>query len=189
MRRACCPVETAADVVARPNKIYRGVDHKHYRPALARFAEKCLFVPTSGCILWTGGTTAGRGNSARYGAFWDGKRWFAHRWAAVHIHGIDLGENQAGHCCPAEFGGPNSLCVQHVIGQTQLENLDEQNTRMKAKAAQSAAQKQFWLFVHLGIEPEPAGQVIPLDAVPFFEPPAWFLPYMPIAEKSDDCPF
>jgi hypothetical protein len=75
------------------------------RPALERFAEKCRFDPATGCVLWIGGTTAGRGNSALYGSFWfEGSRWFTHRWSAIHIHGIDLGDNQAGHCCPH---GPN----------------------------------------------------------------------------------
>jgi hypothetical protein len=95
------------------------------KPALARrFAEKCVFDYTTGCVLWSGGT-AGRGNSARYGVFWDDGRWFAHRWAAVHIHGIELGPNEAGHCCPA---GPNTLCVQHLEGQTKTDNVIERNS-------------------------------------------------------------
>ncbi len=158
-----------------------------YRPALERFAEKCRFDPTTGCVLWTGGTTAGRGNSARYGSFWfEGSRWFAHRWSAVHIKGLALGTNQAGHCCPC---GPNTLCVEHVTGQTQLENLDEQNTRLKAKVVQSANDRQFYLFVQLGMEAAPAGQIIDPGAVPFFEPPAWFKPFMPKLENFDVCPF
>ena len=157
------------------------------RTALERFAEKCRFDPTTGCVLWIGGTTAGRGNSARYGSFRYGDRaWYAHRWAAIYIHGLTLGTNQAGHCCPH---GPNTLCVQHVRGQTQLENLDEQNTRMKAKAAQSASEKQFYLFISLGIEPTPPVQTVDPQAIPFYEPPAWFKPFMPKQENSDDCPF
>ena len=160
----------------------RGPEHHSWRPSLARFAEKCVFDALTGCVLWTGGTSAGRGNSARYGRFYDqGHIWYAHRWSAVHIKGINLGEDQAGHCCPA---GPNTLCVEHVIGQTQLENLAEQNGRMKAK--QTAAQRQYWLFVQLGIEPEPEGQVVDLGAIPFYLPPAWFAPFM---EKNNECPF
>lgn len=61
--------------MGRPHKIYAGEAHPKYRPALERFAEKCRFDPTTGCVLWTGGTTAGHGNSARYGAFWfEGER-------------------------------------------------------------------------------------------------------------------
>jgi hypothetical protein len=158
------------------------------RPALVRFAEKCRFDPTTGCVLWTGGTTAGRGNSARYGSFWyEGSRWFAHRWSAVHIKGLVLGDHQAGHNCPH---GANSLCVEHVTGQTQRENLEEQNTRIKAKALQSSLDKQFWLFVSLGLEPAPPMLVIDPDAIPFYEPPEWFRPFMPQMENSNaSCPF
>lgn len=158
-----------------------------YRPALERFAEKCRFDATTGCVLWIGGTTAGRGNSARYGSFWyEGERWAAHRWSAIHIKGLKLGTNQAGHCCPC---GPNTLCVEHVTGQTQIENLDELNTRLKAKAVQSANERQFYLFISLGMEPAPAQQVVDPDAVPFYAPPAWFRPFMLALEKKDDCPF
>lgn len=173
--------------MAKANKIYRGAEHKNFRPALERFAEKCRFDPLTGCILWTGGTSAGRGNTARYGRFWDtGTMWFAHRWSGVHIHGLHLGEHQAGHTCPH---GPNTLCVQHVAPQTQLENLKEQNARMKAKVQQSSADRQFWLLVSLGIEPAPPGQEIDPFAVPFYDPPEWFQPFMPKLEASDDCPF
>jgi hypothetical protein len=97
------------------------------KTALQRFAEKCRFDYATGCVLWTGATTAGQGNTTRYGAFWDeGRRVPAHRWAAVHIHGIDLGTDEAGHCCP---NGPNSLCVQHLEGQTKAVNVAERNTR------------------------------------------------------------
>jgi hypothetical protein len=54
-------------------------------------------------------------------------------------------------------GAPNSLCVQHLEGQTKAENVAERNTRL-AKANQSAATRQFYLFKQLGIyedEPEP----------------------------------
>lgn len=173
--------------MARARKIYRGEEHPAYRPALARFAEKCRFDPVTGCVLWIGGTSAGRGNSARYGAFWyEGVRWAAHRWSAVHIKGLALGTNQAGHCCPH---GSNTLCVEHVTGQTQLENLDELHGRLKAKALQSARDKQLWLFVSIGIEPAPRVQEISADAVPFHEPPEWFKPFVPKPEKDNDCPF
>lgn len=174
--------------MARPNKLYRGEEHKRYRPALERFAEKCRFDATTGCVLWTGGTTAGRGNSARYGSFWfEGKRWFAHRWSAIYIHGLKLGEFQAGHCCPC---GPNTLCVEHVTGQTQLENLDELNNRLKAiRASQSNDERQHWLFVSIGITQLPEPEEPDADAVPFYEPPAWLKPFMKTAENDDACPF
>ena len=173
--------------MARPNRIYCGELNHSYRPALERFAEKCRFDPRTGCVLWIGGTTAGRGNTARYGSFWhEGSRWAAHRWAAIHIHGMNLGSNQAGHNCPH---GPNTLCVEHVTGQTQLENLAELNERLKAKAQQSNLDKQFWLFVSLGIEPAPPKQEIPPDEIPFYEPPEWLKPFMKKVESENDCPF
>lgn len=165
-----------------------GERNGRWRPALERFAEKCEFDPVTGCVLWVGGTTAGGGNSARYGSFWaEGRRVFAHRWAAVHIHGIELGVDEAGHCCPH---GPNSLCVEHLEGQTKADNIAERNRRV-AKANQTAAQRQFYLFRQLGIyEPEPE-KPAPVDVptVPFYEPPEWFRPYVKKANNDDDCPF
>lgn len=169
-------------------KFKPGPENPKWRPALERFAEKCEFDPVTGCVLWVGGTTSGQGNTARYGAFWDeGRRVPAHRWAAVNIHGIDLGSDEAGHCCPH---GPNSLCVQHLAGQTKAENIAERNTRV-AKANQTAATRQFYLFKQLGIlEPEPVS-VEPADVptIPFYEPPEWFRPYIKPKEANDDCPF
>ena len=133
---------------------------------------------------------AGQGKTTRYGSFWfEGKVWAAHRWSGVHIHGLDLSGHQAGHCCP---GGPNSLCVQHIEAQTALENITEQHDRLGNpvhRVTQSAREKQFWLFVALGIEQEPPRQEIDPDAVPFHEPPAWLRPFLHRAENDDDCPF
>lgn len=161
------------------------------KTALQRFAEKCEFDAVTGCVLWVGGTSGGQGNTTRYGVFWDEGRVFAHRWAAVHIHGIELGTSEAGHCCP---GRPNSLCVQHLEAQTKAENIAERNTRV-AKANQSAETRQFYLFKALGIhEPDPAMQASldTLNDVPFdfHEPPEWLRPYLkPREANDDDCPF
>lgn len=157
---------------------------------LQRFAEKCVFDYSTGCVLWTGATSAGRGNTTRYGSFWaEGRRVFAHRWAAVHIHGIDLGTDEAGHCCPH---GPNSLCVQHIEGQTKADNVAERNRRV-AKANQDASKRQFYLFQQLGIyQPEPEQNSSPsADVIPFHQPPAWLRPYIKPIEANDDdnCPF
>jgi len=176
-------------MAARPGNNYRAQGLG--KTPLQRFAEKCEFDPVTGCVLWRGGTSGGQGNSTRYGVFWDSGRVFAHRWAAVHIHGIDLGSDEAGHCCPH---GPNSLCVQHLTGQTKAENVAERNTRV-AKANQAAATRQFWLFKQLGIyEPEPESENQNLEPgfadIPFHEPPAWLRPYMrPTEANDDDCPF
>lgn len=152
--------------------------------ALQRFAAKCDFDPTTGCVVWCGGTTAGRGNSAVYGSFRDGpRRWYAHRWSAVHIHGLDIDGKQVGHCCPHTGGKPNTLCVEHVQAQTQLENLTEQMARGAGAVglcmAQSNDERQHWLFVSLAIRPAPPVYVPDPSAVPFYEPPRWFLEARP----------
>lgn len=177
----------------------RGADGRYYSslPLLARFAAKCRFDPFTGCVIWIGGTSAGRGNTARYGVFWDSdekRRWFAHRWSAMHIHGIDLtGGLTVGHCCPHTHDGhPNTLCVEHVESQTLAYNVIEGNRRRhRARGEQAAIQRQFWLFVGRGFEPAPeitAGPDNDPDAVPIFAAPAWLAPFM---EKPDGeaCPF
>jgi len=154
---------------------------------IARFAEKCRFDPTTGCVLWTGGTTRGRGNSAVYGSFWyDGRRWFAHRFAAVHIHGLDLGHDTVGHCCP---GGPRTLCVEHVARQSLGDNVAERNVRHANLARQTANERQYWLLVERGYEqaPEQAANDDP-DDIPFHAPPEWLRPYLPVA-SADAAPF
>lgn len=159
-------------------------------PSLQRFAEKCRFDATTGCVIWTGGTTQGRGNSAVYGSFWDdGRRHFAHRWAAANIHGHDIDGLQVGHCCP---GRPNTLCVEHVEPTTNTENQAERNARLASdrRAVQTTEQRQFWLFVHLGIEqlPDEPEPVADNDQIPFFTPPEWLRPFMAKPEDSI-CPF
>lgn len=158
--------------------------------ALQRFAAKCDFDPVTGCVLWRGGTTQGRGNTAVYGSFWfEGRRWFAHRWSGVHIHGLNLDGVQAGHCCPY---GPNTLCVEHVAGQTQAENLAELHERNAEtrRVQQSSVERQYWLFVSLGIEREPEAEPHEFtDEIPFYEPPEWFRPFYKPPVFEDDVPF
>lgn len=175
-------------MAARKGNRYSAAENRGKTP-LERFAEKCEFDPLTGCVVWTGATQAGQGNTTRYGSFWDqGRSIRAHRWAAVHIHGIELGTDEAGHCCPH---GPNSLCVQHLEGQRKADNIAERNTRV-AKANQTAETRQFYLFKQLGIlEPEPEIDRLmdELNNVPFYEPPEWFRPFIKKANNDDDCPF
>lgn len=158
---------------------------------LARFAAKCAFDATTGCVLWVGGKTRGRGNSATYGAFsYGGRRVFAHRWAGVFIHGLDLDGVQAGHCCPA---GPNTLCVEHIVAQAVGENMAEQIARLgppgRRKVEQSNAERQYWLLVERGYEEAPpAAPAIDPDAMPFHTPPEWLRPFLAKQEDSE-CPF
>lgn len=162
------------------------------RPAIERFAEKCRFDPLTGCVLWAGGRTRGRGNTAEYGSFWyEGRRWFAHRWAAVHIHDLPLGRSdQVGHCCPA---GPFTLCVEHVEGTTTAANMAEQYERLgnprhrNGPCEQSALDRQRWLLVERGYEEPPPMRREPGD-IPWYEPPAWFAPFVPKLESAE-CPF
>ncbi len=146
--------------------------------ALARFLKYCRFEPETGCVLWTGGTTHGHGKNDRYGSFWfDGRRWYAHRWAAVFVHRLEVGSLTVGHCCH-EVGileHPNTLCVQHVQPQTLTANVVERNVRWHAarKAEQTREQLQYWALVTKGYEqaPEAADNWIP--EYPRFDTPHW----------------
>lgn len=156
---------------------------------LQRFAAMCDFDPTTGCVIWTGATTAGHGNSARYGSFkYKGKRWASHRWAAIHIHGLDLTGKEAGHCCPNTGGRPNTLCVEHLQAQGKLENVAEGN---RTRHVQPNDVRQFYLFVSLGLEPAPEQFQPHPYAVPMFEPPAWFTAARPdyVLPPLADVPF
>ena len=143
------------------------------RPALVRFAEKCRFDPTTGCVLWIGGKSNGQGNSATYGVFKDeGRRWFAHRWAAVHIHGFDIDGFQVDHCCE-DHGAPanNTLCVQHLQPLTLADNLAKRWGR------------RLWGWDEWR-EPEPPE---PVEGVPFYLPPLWLRPFLKSEPRG--CPF
>ena len=155
------------------------------KSALERFREKCEFDPTTGCVLWTGAKTAGRGNTAQYGKFRNehGESEYAHRFAARAIHGLDISGLTVGHCCKPI---PNTLCVQHLEPQSLAANVAEGNTR---RAVQGPDERQHWLFVSLGIhEPEPVAEPVG-ELVPFFEPPAWLGVDKPVNSSDDDCPF
>lgn len=135
------------------------------RSPLERFTDKCRFEPETGCVIWTGGQTSGRGHNFPYGSFWyEGRRWFAHRWAAKFIHGLDIEGYHVDHCCP-HIPRPNTLCVEHLQAKTLLENVAMQHERRK-------------FFIHLqvgliGVE-EVYGPSIEHDMdLPFYEEPAW----------------
>lgn len=152
---------------------------------LQRFAEKCAFDPFTGCVMWVGGTTSGHGHHQPYGSFWfEGARWFSHRWSAVNIHGFDLTGLQAGHCCPC---GPSTLCVEHVQPETAEVNRMLQDIQ-KHRAFQNLDTRQHWLFVSKGVVPyqEPVREI---PEIPYFEPPEWLRPFLPVLENADDCPF
>lgn len=125
---------------------------------MARFLSFCRFDPGSGCVIWTGGQTSGRGHSAPYGSFWfDKRRWFAHRWAAKYIHGLEIDDLQVDHCCPADrVPHPNTLCVEHVQAITPTLNRELQ-----------------WIRAQVGIDEPPPVFLDAFGDVPFYLPPAW----------------
>lgn len=134
-------------------------------PALVRFAAKCRFDPCTGCVVWIGGQTQGRGHNVPYGSFWfEGRRWFAHRWAAKFIHGLEIDELQVDHCCPAQ-ALPNTLCVEHVQVLTAERNRHLQTHRRR-------------MFIHLQVGLLSYEDVYGPDEgvacdVPFYDEPAW----------------
>lgn len=163
-----------------------GETNGQWRPAMERFVEKLAFDPFTGCVMWTGGLTSGAGHGPGYGSFWfEGRRWSAHRWAAVHIHGFDIDGLQVDHWCPC---GASTLCVEHVRPETALRNNQLQHERPGRTPSQSNAHRQYWLFIHKGIEePHPLPERTPAE-VPFYLPPAWLAPYIK-RNYGDDCPF
>lgn len=86
--------------------------------ALQRFIDKCVHCAVSDCVIWQGGTSVGKGNIIPYGVFWfEGKKWYAHRWAAKFIHGLEIEDRHVDHKCT------NSLCVHHLQAVEPIVNL------------------------------------------------------------------
>ena len=156
---------------------------QRFKSPLERFAEKCAFDPVTGCVMWIGALGKGQGHNEPYGRFWDDNfMWWAHRWAAMNIHGFEITGRQVDHWCPF---GPSTLCVEHVKPETAQVNRQLQHLR-PGRAFQDLTTKQYWLFVHIGIETLPERfRFTPAD-IPFadpgdfelFEPPEWLRPFM-----------
>lgn len=120
-----------------------------------------------------------------YPSFWfDGRRVFGHRWAAEHIHGLDIEGFHVDHCCP-HIPIPNTLCVQHLQALTPRRNRELQYERRRN-------------FIHLqvglvryeemyGHPPGPAERSD--DEIPFYEPPAWLGLTGANAHDRTSCPF
>jgi HNH endonuclease len=84
-------------------------------------------IQHSGCWIWTGGRSRGKGNKKWYGSFWaEGKTWRAHIWSARFLGGLRAlkrGEHYD-HTCN------NSLCVNYH----HLEIVtNQENTRRKVE--------------------------------------------------------
>lgn len=126
--------------------------------ALERFFAKLAVDPCHGfegtaCVLWTGAQTCGQGKHIKYPAFWyEGARWYAHRWAAKHIHGQQIDNMEVDHGCR------RPLCVNHLRAMPPTINRELQ-----------------WIRVQVGIEENPREQFVPDDfPVPFYAEPEWY---------------
>lgn len=152
---------------------------------LERFLSFCRFDAGTGCVIWMGGQTSGRGHSAPYGSFWfEGRRWFAHRWAAKFIHGHAIDGLQVEHYCPNR-DHPNTLCVEHVHPLPGALNRELQTLRNGA-VTQDVATRMFWIYTQVGLEVPPPVDLEAFDDVPFYQAPAWLSLPSPV---FDDCPF
>lgn len=119
--------------------------------AMARFLSKLKYDAGSGCVLWIGGKTSGQHNDIEYGSFWyRGRRWFAHRWAARFIHGMEIDGMEVDHKCR------NPLCVEHLQPLEKFEH------------CQLTIGRRIWGWDDW---PERNYEV---GGVPFFPEPDWF---------------
>lgn len=126
--------------------------YRKARSALERFLAKCRFDPSTGCVVWQGGKTRGRGKTAWYGSFWyEGKRWTAHRWAARFIHGLEIADLDVDHMCG------NTLCQAHLQAIPGLVN-----------------SAYYWIRVEKGVFDLPPPNAQDEDGVPFYLAPEWF---------------
>lgn len=141
---------------------------------LTRFLSKCEFDAATGCVVWTAGTTQGRGHSVPYGSFWHERRWTAHRWAAKHIHGLHIDDptTQVDHNCPPYRAGfdplpPNTLCVAHLQVVPATINRELQ-----------------WIRAQVGLDPLPPAYADDPDALPFHAPPDWWRAWLTRSENG-----
>lgn len=169
-------------MAAKKGNKYATRERKVLSP-LERFLSYCRFEPETGCVLWTGGTTCGRGNHIPYGSFWfEGRRWFAHRWAAKHIHGLDIDNFHVDHCCP-NIPIPNTLCVAHLQCRTARDNSVLMHERRKTFIHLQVGLVQYSeLYGHdPGVDPL-------REAIPFYEPPTWLGTTKGLTDAAS-CPF
>ena len=105
------------------------------------------------------------------GSFWfEGRRWLAHRWAAAHIHGLEIDGKEV----IAECDDP--LCVQHLSAIVPAGN-SAQHYTMVAKGA---------------LAPTPA-RPKPRPDEAWHEEPDWLKPFVPVDQRvkvnPDGLPF
>lgn len=150
------PVLDRPLVEIRPYRDARG-RYRAAATALERFLAKCRYDPCTGCVVWVGGKTRGRGKTSWYGSFWyQGRRWTAHRWAAKFIHGLEIDDLTVDHKCG------NTLCQAHLQAIPGLVNA-----------------AFYWIRVEVGIF-QPPPDLIDEDGALFYAPPPWFPAVLPI---------
>ena len=134
-------------------------------------------------MVWIGGKTKGRGHHVDYPSFWfDGERWFGHRFAARFIHGLDIDGFHVDHCCP-NIPIPNTLCVEHVQAKTPRQNRELQTERRR-----HFIHLQVGLVQYQDAYGFPAGQESGEPDIPFYLPPHWL--GLSKGVKNDiECPF
>lgn len=105
---------------------------------IARFLWLCTFNPDTGCLIWDGAKSRGRGNTAWYGTFTtglgrDSRSVRAHKFYGVAVLGLrpETGKHHLDHTCP------NPLCVSHVQCVPEFINL-----------------KLRWIRVQVGLDPD-----------------------------------
>lgn len=124
----------------------------------------------------------GRGHHVPYPAFWfEERRWFGHRWAAQHIHGIDIEGYHVDHCCP-NIPIPNTLCVEHVQALTLRDNVLQQHERRR-----TFIHMQVGLLNYEDIYGAPPAGELDDDEIPFHIEPDWLRQAK--GPDPDGCPF
>lgn len=125
----------------------------------------------------------GRGHHIPYPVFWfEGRRWFGHRWAAKFIHGQDIDGFHTDHCCP-NIPIPNTLCVEHVQSLTPKANRLLQHERRKHFIHMQVGLLQYEDLYQQSPIPAP----LELAAIPFYPAPIWLGATTGVI--YDDCPF
>ena len=90
--------------------------------------------------------------------------YYAHRWAAEFIHGLETDGRDIIQQCD------NPLCVQHLSSEPSGDTVER---------------RRVWVAYSVGLEPPPDPPAANESAVPFYIEPDWLKQLRP--EPSDDC--
>lgn len=162
-----------------------GYNDRRQLTPLERFRSYCRFEPETGCVLWVGARTMGRGHNVPYPAFWfEGRRWFGHRWAAKYIHGLDIDSFHVDHRCP-HIPIPNTLCVEHLQCITPKRNRELQFERRRAFIHMQVGLLAYHDVYGTDALPEPLDETL----IPFHQPPTWLGMTKGKTDDPELCPF